>query len=146
METTLSKLRTILLVGILSISMLSAGFVGVGAAAPDHDTIASVDVDDRTPAQANNPDNVGPPTDPDEWAVGSSKHSDTMSAEIIVDEEQLRGITVTDDVNHEGRDVSISRDALAGSIEEIPDEVTGVHEDGERWTSDVRISVRLRCR
>ena len=137
------RLRAILLSCLLISSMMA---VPIGAVAqqgqgaggppshagpPDHAAVNSVDVSGGG----------GPPSQANAWGLSASKHADTMDAKIVLDSEgNLNSIRVTDDQNNEGREVSVSLDAVKQTVDEIPDQIIGYNSETGRWTSEVRIS------
>ena len=137
------RLRAILLSCLLISSMMA---VPIGAVAqqgqgaggppshagpPDHAAVNSVDVSGGG----------GPPSQANAWGLSASNNADTMDAKIVLDSEgNLNSIRVTDDQNDEGREVSVSLDAVKQTVDEIPDQITGYNSETGRWTSEVRIS------
>ena len=105
---------------------------------PDHAAVNSVDV---RSSDGGPPSSAGPPTDPAAWGISSSQHSEDMDAEIVLDDEgNLERISVTDDRNHEGREVSVSLNAIEQTVDEIPDQIRGYNSETGAWTSEVRIT------
>ena len=101
------------------------------AGPPDHAAVNSVDVSGGG----------GPPSQANAWGLSASNNADTMDAKIVLDSEgNLNSIRMTDDQNHEGREVSVSLDAVKQTVDEIPDQITGYNSETGRWTSEVRIS------
>ena len=101
------------------------------AGPPDHAAVNSVDVSGGG----------GPLSQANAWGLSASNHADAMDAKIVLDSEgNLNSIRVTDDQNDEGREVSVSLDAVKQTVDEIPDQITGYNSETGRWTSEVRIS------
>ncbi len=48
-------------------------------------------------------------------------------------------LVIRDDTNHAGRQIAIRASEVRDSLGFIPERLTGVHEDGERWTRHVQI-------
>jgi len=102
------------------------------AGPPDHAGVPGSNVEVQGP-----PSGGGPPDHAAAWGVRSSAHSDDLSVTI----EASNGLTVTltDDRNSAGREVSMNASAVEQALGERPQVAYGVNsESGERWSSEVR--------
>ncbi|QCJ47252.1 hypothetical protein [Haloprofundus sp. MHR1] len=154
----MTHLKTILVALLIVTSMLPAAAVGAAA-----DSVTSVD--DSRVAQANGPgngqgppsngppghagvpgDNVrGPPahaaknipSDAGVWDVHASMHADNLEVDIGERGGKVE-VVLRDDVNHDGREVAVSASALEAAVGHRPSTAIGVHESGDRWTSEIR--------
>lgn len=112
------------------------------------------------PDHANAPDSAGPPsgggngngggppsvagppadvpTDAAAWGVRASDHAGDLTVEVGTTEDGRLALRLGDSVNHEGRTVAVDAETLTDALGYRAEEVSGVHESGERWTADLR--------
>ena len=143
---------------IMVLSMVAVGFAPAAAGAgapgdainqqgpagdddigpPDHAGIPSENVEVRDRA-GGAPGQGGPPAHAEAWGLSASSHGADMAAEIVLDGDRLDRVVLSDEVNHDGREVALSLEALEEGVDELPDRVYGVHESGEEWSSELRV-------
>lgn len=107
------------------------------------------------PGHANAPSSAGPPpgagpkgdlggppasipTDAAAWDVRASDHAADLTVEVGTTEDGRLALRLGDSVNHAGREVAVSTSTLTDALGYRPEEVSGLHESGERWTANVR--------
>lgn len=101
------------------------------AGPPDHAGVPSSNVEVQGDGSG------GPPDHAAAWGVASSAHSGDLS--VTIEASSGLTITLTDDVNSDGREVSVNASAVEQALGERPQVAYGVNsESGERWSSEVR--------
>jgi len=106
------------------------------------------------PDHANAPDHAGPPsgagppsfagppadvpTDADAWEVLASTNAGTLTVEVGTTEDGRLALRLGDVEHHAGREVAVRTSTLVDALGYRPEEVSGRHESGERWTETVR--------
>lgn len=76
------------------------------------------------------------PTHAAAWDVHASAYATDLETTVDVRDTQLR-LVFSDDRNHQGRQVAIAASALEDSLGERPSTAFGLHESGDRWTSEI---------
>jgi len=67
----------------------------------------------------------------------AADYLDNSSAVVGADSGDL-ALVLSDEVNHEGREVALPLSAVKGALGHVPDLVHGVHDDGTEWTRPVQ--------
>jgi len=67
----------------------------------------------------------------------AADYLDNSSAVVGADSDGL-ALVLSDDVNHEGREVALPLSTVKQALGHVPDLVHGVHDDGTKWTRPVR--------
>jgi len=105
------------------------------AGPPGHAGVPSSNVEVRGPPGLATAQ--GPPEHAGVWDVTSSAHSSDLSVTIESTESGEVVMQLTDDVNPEGREVSVNATTLEDVLGERPTTAVGTHESGERWSSPI---------
>jgi len=166
MRGTDRRYRAVLLAAVMLVSVIALPLSGGALAAgppgddtgtgngngqggpPDHASVPTDNVDVRDTRQSgpqtfgvqSTSQGEGPPTDAAAWNVGANKHAEDLAVEIVLDEQDAR-LVLSDDDNHDAREVSVNASALrdALDVDELPNTVYGVHEDNGLWSEDLAV-------
>lgn len=119
-----------------------SGMVGVpesNVGAPDHAN-GGGNAGGGPPAGAGPPmhalDNI--PTHASAWDVHADKHAGDLEVEVGATPDDELALRLTDDVNHDGREVALERQTLVDAIGHAPQAAHGIHESGEEWSAPIR--------
>lgn len=126
--------------GAVAASTTQGGHVGVSDDRVDVASgLTSLPLVDGATIDAHEPVPDGAPTEASAWDVSTSENADTLSVS-IGSHPDTGGLvmTLSDDENHAGREVSVDADALVDGVGRKPTIVYGTHENGSRWTSSIR--------
>ncbi|WP_152421232.1 hypothetical protein [Natronolimnohabitans innermongolicus] len=81
---------------------------------------------------------VGDEISASDWDVHTDRHASTLEVEIGVGADDELELILSDDENHDGRQVAISRSALIDGLGHAPEKAHGEHSSGDSWSSNVR--------
>lgn len=134
------RLAAVLLVAsLLLVAVVSALPVAAQSAGPQGHTPAPEDNFGvgNGQGQGGPPSNANIPTHAAAWDIHSSRHADDLQTVVDADRQGRLILSLTDDVNHDGREIAVSREALKSSLGHEPEMAYGLHEDGTKWTKEI---------
>lgn len=140
----MSRARAIILTVVLVASLVGplAGAGGATAAQeapPGMVGVPSENVGPPEHAQGGGPpSNANIPTHASAWDIHSNQHAGTLEVGISTTSDGELMLNLTDEVNHAPREVALDRGTLREALGREPRVVHGVHESGEKWTSEIR--------
>lgn len=141
--TKSKKFGATLIATLMVVSIVGAFAPGIGtASAGGPPGMVGVPGDNVGPPEhaggpGGPPDHANIPTHAAAWDIHSSAHAGDLEVDVIETDHDDLQLVLRDEINHDGREIAVSRETLEDAVGHEPSAAFGVHESGDEWTSDI---------